>query len=134
MKTFNETNLKQFNAWQGAVETKERILKEGKEEEFDFLIQELYPQGLSETQLNDILWFSEEWLFEHLGINEDEEVMSKFEKDWDEACDDTDDIEYAQDEVIKLYKAQYPSMEHLFDEFLQKHMDKYNFQEKGRII
>ncbi len=73
MKTFNEINLKEFDAWQGGIETKERILKEGKEEEFDFLIQELYPQGLSETQLNDILWFEEEWLFENLGINEDEE-------------------------------------------------------------
>lgn len=74
MKTFNEnTTLVNFDAWSGAKETKERIINEGKAEEFDNLIEELYPDGLSETALNDILWFEEDWLFEMLGISEEEE-------------------------------------------------------------
>ena len=74
MKTFNEnTTLINFDAWSGAVDTKERIINEGKADEFDNLIEELYPDGLSETQLNDILWFEEDWLFEMLGISDDEE-------------------------------------------------------------
>ena len=74
MKTFNEnTTLINFDAWSGAVDTKERIINEGKADEFDNLIDELYPDGLSETQLNDILWFEEDWLFEMLGISDDEE-------------------------------------------------------------
>ena len=72
MKTFNETNLVNFNAWSGAVETKERIINEGKAKDFDSLIDELYPDGLSETHLNDLLWFEEDWLFEHLGIEDEE--------------------------------------------------------------
>jgi len=73
MKTYNEnTTLSNFDAWSGAVETKERIIKEGKEDEFDNLINELYPDGLSETALNDLLWFEEDFLFEHLGISEEE--------------------------------------------------------------
>lgn len=69
MKTFNEnTTLSNFNVWSGAVETKERIIEEGKADNFDQLIEELYPDGLSETSLNDILWFEEEWIFEMLGI------------------------------------------------------------------
>jgi hypothetical protein len=72
MKTFNETNLVNFNAWSGAVETKERIINEGKAKDFDNLIDELYPDGLSETHLNDLLWFEEDWLFEHLGIEDEE--------------------------------------------------------------
>ena len=72
MKTYNEnTTLLNFDSWSGAKETQSRIIEEGKHEEFDFLIEELYPDGLSETQLNDILWFEEEWLFEHLGIKEE---------------------------------------------------------------
>lgn len=48
MKTFNEnTTLSNFNAWSGAVETKERIIEEGKADNFDQLIEELYPDGLS---------------------------------------------------------------------------------------
>jgi hypothetical protein len=73
MKTFNETNLVNFNAWSGAVETKERIINEGKAKDFDSLIDELYPDGLSKTHLNDLLWFEEDWIFEQLGIENEEE-------------------------------------------------------------
>ena len=74
MKTFNDNlRLEDFDAWSGAVETKERIIEEGKAEQFDSLIEELYPDGISETQLNDLLWFEEDWLFETLGITEEEE-------------------------------------------------------------
>lgn len=69
MKTFAEqTTLQNFNAWSGAVDTKQIILDNNKAEEFNDLIEELYPEGLSETLLNDILWFEEEFLFESLGI------------------------------------------------------------------
>ena len=74
MKTFNEnTTLVNFDAWSGATDTKERIINECKADEFDNLIEELYPDGLTDTQLNDLLWFEEDWLFEMLGIEIDEE-------------------------------------------------------------
>jgi hypothetical protein len=72
MKLHTETSLFSFDAWSGAVETKETIIKNNKAEDFDFLIEELYPDGLSETALNDILWFEDEWIFEALGIKEEE--------------------------------------------------------------
>ena len=73
MKTFNKTTLADFGAWSGAKDTKQTILDNNKGDEFDALIEELYPDGLSETQLNDILWFDSEWCFEMLGISEEEE-------------------------------------------------------------
>jgi hypothetical protein len=74
MKVTNDNvTLQDFKAWSGAVDTKERILNEGKGEEFGSLIEELYPDGLEETALNDILWFEEDWLYESLGIEDDEE-------------------------------------------------------------
>lgn len=72
MKVYSEINLRRFDAWAGAIETKEVIIEKGKAEDFDSLIKELYPEGLSDTQLNDILWFEEDWLFENLGIATDE--------------------------------------------------------------
>ena len=73
MKTYNEnTTLRNFEAWSGAVETKNTILENDKGEDFDSLIEELYPDGLSETQLNDILWFDSEWVFENLSIQLEE--------------------------------------------------------------
>ena len=73
MKTYNETTLDNFQAWSGATDTKNTILENNKGDEFDSLIEELYPDGLSETQLNDILWFESNWCFESLGIKEEEE-------------------------------------------------------------
>jgi len=73
MKTFNEnTRLADFDAWSGAKDTKETILKTNKGEEFDNLIEEIYPEGLSITQLNDILWFESDWIYEQLGISKEE--------------------------------------------------------------
>ena len=74
MKVYNNNlSLRNFDAWSGAVDTKETIIDAGKEKEFDFLIDELYPDGLTDTQLNDLLWFEEDWLFEMLGIEIGEE-------------------------------------------------------------
>lgn len=74
MKTINENlTLADFDAWSGAKDTKDTILENGKGEEFDSLIEDLYPDGLTDTQLNDILWFESDWIFKQLGISEDEE-------------------------------------------------------------
>lgn len=73
MKVYSEITLRNFNAWSGAVDTKNAILEADKGEEFDQLIEELYPDGIDETLLNDILWFEPEWVFESLGIAQEEE-------------------------------------------------------------
>lgn len=74
MRVYNDNlTLRNFDAWSGAVDTKETIINEGKDKDFDYLIEELYPEGLTDTQLNDLLWFEEDWIFEMLGIEIDEE-------------------------------------------------------------
>lgn len=79
MKTYNENmTLVNFDAWSGAVDTKNRIIEKGKSEDFDNLIEELYPDGLSETALNDILRFEEDWIFENLGISDEEDDDNLF--------------------------------------------------------
>lgn len=66
-----DIDLNFFNAWSGATDTKETIINEGKTQEFNQLINEIYLDGIEETQLNDILWFEEDWIFEMLGIEEE---------------------------------------------------------------
>jgi hypothetical protein len=61
-----------FDAWSGAVETKETIIENRKAQQFDDLIDELYPDGLTETELNDILWFETDWIYDTLKIREDD--------------------------------------------------------------
>lgn len=62
-----------YTPWSGAVSTYETIVEADKVEEFESLIDELYPDGIDETQLNDILWFDDDWILEQLGLSEDEE-------------------------------------------------------------
>ena len=83
MKITSELNFSQFKPWSGAVETFNRVLEEGKEAEAEGLLESMYPDGLTETELNDLLWFESEWLLESLGIAEDED------EDEDEDDEDT---------------------------------------------
>lgn len=75
MKVFDEMDWYDIyrTAWSGARDTVEKIEDEGKGDEFVSLIEELCPEGIDRTALNDILWFDDEWVFESLGIKEEEE-------------------------------------------------------------
>lgn len=71
MKIINDTmTLDGFQAWSGAIDTKSEIIGAGKDGEFEQLIEELYPDGLTDTALNDILWHDSEWVYEQLNIEE----------------------------------------------------------------
>ena len=70
MKVINENlSITDFEAWSGAISTKETIIENNKENEFDSLIEELYPDGITDTNLNDLLWHDSDWCLEQLGID-----------------------------------------------------------------
>ena len=73
MKITTELSLESFEAWAGAVTTKKEIIRAGKADEFDGLIEELYPDGIDATELNDLLWFEVDWIYENLGMIEETE-------------------------------------------------------------
>ena len=75
MKVYEELNLKDFESWSGATETKNTIIEAGKEEEFEELIDELCYKYPTATEVNDYLWFDSEEIYSSLGIenSEDEE-------------------------------------------------------------
>ena len=70
MKITNEISLKNFKAWSGAKDTLNKLIELDKCDELEFILDDLYPDGLTDTQLNDILWFDDEWIYETLGIEE----------------------------------------------------------------
>lgn len=73
MKLYRDLDLTRFEAWSGAVDTYNTIYNADKLDALENLLDELYPDGIEETQLNDLLWFDSEWLLDALGIEEDEE-------------------------------------------------------------
>ena len=50
-------------------------------EEFERLIDDCYPEGISSTQLNDLLWFDSEWVYEALGMTDEDEEDDEEEED-----------------------------------------------------
>ena len=67
--------LDSFEPWSGAIQTWSLIKDANKLDELDSLLEEVYPEGLDETELNDLLWFEPEWILESLGIS-DEDMYS----------------------------------------------------------
>ena len=77
-----------YKPWSGAVDTWETIEEEGLLDELDSLLEDIYPDGLSETELNDLLWFDKNWVFEQLGISDGEEFIDDYEEE-DEEYDES---------------------------------------------
>ena len=68
-----DCTLENFEAWSGAVFTKDKIIEADKESEFNSLIEELYPDGLTDVALNDLLRYEHDWIMMELNIHEDAE-------------------------------------------------------------
>lgn len=65
--------------WSGAVETLETIRDNGKEEELMQLLEmEFFDEIPTITAVNDFLWFEDKWIFEQLGINEEEDEEDEY--------------------------------------------------------
>lgn len=65
--------LDTFEAWSGARAFWEELQERGLVQDFENLLEECYPDGVRDSQVNDLLWFEEDWIRECLGISEDEE-------------------------------------------------------------
>ena len=70
MKITSEMSLRNFKAWAGGKVTLNKLIELDKCDDLEFILDDLYPDGLTDTQLNDILWFEDEWIYETLGIEE----------------------------------------------------------------
>ena len=76
MKIYKEESLSNFEWWSGAVATADRIWEERGTEgwnELEAILEDAYPDGMDETELNDLLWFEPETIFEWLGIGDEED-------------------------------------------------------------
>ena len=70
--TYEINNINEFKAWSGAVPTRNAIIENHKQEEFMFILNDIFPNGCSETELNDFLWFDDEFIFSALDIEQKE--------------------------------------------------------------
>lgn len=80
MKYYVEENLSNFQFWGGAKDNADELTTE-QLDRFESVLEELYPDGeISDTQINDIMWFDFDWVKEAIGIEDDEEEEEEEEE------------------------------------------------------
>lgn len=57
-------NFNEIEVWNGAKNTYEIISKNYKKEEFMALLEEMFPDACTETELNDFLWFDDDTYYQ----------------------------------------------------------------------
>ena len=110
-----ELDLNSFEAWSGAKDTLDRIQREGKCSLLEQILEDIYPDGMTETELNDLLWFEPETVYEWLGIRSEGQIEKEIEEAEEELAevqsnleDDLDDDELTTEEraeIIKSYQS-----------------------------
>ena len=74
MKYYKEESLDLFEAWSGGKDTLDTLRENNDCDAVECLIEECYPDGdISDTGINDFLWFERDFIAQHLGYS-----------DWDE--------------------------------------------------
>lgn len=96
MRIYSDESLSNFRFWSGAVCRAEQLTNE----QFDAIERELemlYPDGMSDCELNDLFWFDFEWVVGLIGLalNDSGDVCdpSELEEEEEEEVEDFDDEE-----------------------------------------
>ena len=115
-----ELDLNSFQAWSGAKDTLDRIQREGKCAELENALEELYPDGMTETELNDLLWFDSESVYEWLGIRSEEQIENEIKEAEEELeelqsnlKDDLDDDELTTEERAEIIESYQPDIDEI---------------------
>ena len=101
IKVTKEIYIDEFDGWSGAEDTLDTIRNAGKMDALENLLEEMYPDGIDETDLNDLLRFENDWLFETLGIEEDKDEEDINEEDIN---DEDEDNETTKSNDIREWK------------------------------
>lgn len=100
MKTYTEQSLRNFQFWSGAKDFAETLTDE-QFDQIEMILEDLYPEGMSETEINDLFWFEEETIREWLDLptEEQKEANQEIEK-WED--NNSEYVEWVLDEYFSI--------------------------------
>ena len=88
MRVINEISLSDFDFWSGAAD-RAAVLTDDQFDQIEAIFEDMNPDGMTDTEINDIFWFEEETIAEWLGF-ESFEALERYNNGED---DDEDDDE-----------------------------------------
>lgn len=74
MKITSELNLANFAFWSGA---KDHCFTYNELKELENTLEEFYPEGCSETTINDLFWFEDAFLCDAIGIDYENDYLNR---------------------------------------------------------
>lgn len=75
MRIYKDESLSGFEFWSSAKDFAEK-LTDNELDQIEAILTDTYPDGMGETELNDLFWFEPETVCEWLGLDYDE-VMER---------------------------------------------------------
>ena len=72
MRVISDISLSRFEFWAGAKSNAEK-LKIQELDQLEEIFEDIFEGGMTDTQINDILWFDFSWVCEAIGLEYDEE-------------------------------------------------------------
>lgn len=97
MKIYKEESLSNFEFWSGAIETAE-MLTYDELQQVEAILDDEYPDGIDETELNDIFRFEEDTIADWLGFYDWEELCRDHNGEEDEEEENDEDEDEDEDE------------------------------------
>ena len=76
MKIYTEQSLKDFEFWSGARD-RAKYLTDDQFDTIESILEDAYPDGMTDTEINDFFWFEEDTIADWLGYNSFEELMEE---------------------------------------------------------
>lgn len=98
MKIYEEKSLRDFEFWSGACSTVE-YLTDDELDQIEAILEDTYPDGMEDTEINDFFWFEDDTIAEWLGYEDFDAIMHRDDEDEDEDEDwDFDEDEEEEEE------------------------------------
>lgn len=79
MLIHKEEDLRNFDFWGPARDHSAELSLE-QLDQLEFILEDIYPEGIDETQLNDIMAYDFDWVKTALGIDEEDEDVEEEEE------------------------------------------------------
>ena len=76
MRIYREIPLTEFEFWAGGKDTVEELTN-SELEQIEQILEEIYPEGMDEFEVNDLLWFERDLIAEWLGYEDFDEIMRR---------------------------------------------------------
>lgn len=102
MKIYKEESLSNFEFWSGAKDTV-KYLTDEELDTIEAMLEDLNPDGMDETEVNDFFRFEDDTIAEWLGYEDFEALMKRDEEDEDDDDYDEEDEDEEEEEDEEDY-------------------------------